>query len=212
MSTVRTALQNETLIRSGEDERADAPVRAERTDAQLVEIVLAGDHSAFENLFDRHKRLVISVASRYLRRPEQIEEAVQTAFAKTFVDLKRFRGDHDLSFPSWIARITTNTCLDVLRSQKRKPEDLADDIAGFELTQVRERTHRSSEEYLIDRDLADKLLSHVAADDRALLHMLYAEEMSIAEIAEQFDWSVSKTKIKAWRARNCLRRIMKRYL
>ena len=212
MSTLRTALQNETLIRSGEDERADAPVRAERTDAQLVEIVLAGDHSAFENLFDRHKRLVISVASRYLRRPEQIEEAVQTAFAKTFVDLKRFRGDHDLSFPSWIARITTNTCLDVLRSQKRKPEDLADDIAGFDLTQMETGTGRSSEESLIDRDLADKLLSHVAADDRALLHMLYAEEMSIAEIAEQFGWSVSKTKIRAWRARNSLRRIVKRYL
>jgi len=212
MSTVRTALQNETLIRSGEDERADAPVRAERTDAQLVEIVLAGDHSAFENLFDRHKRLVISVASRYLRRPEQIEEAVQTAFAKTFVDLKRFRGDHDLSFPSWIARITTNTCLDVLRSQKRKPEDLADDIAGFDLAQMESGAGRSSEASLIDRDLADKLLSHVAADDRALLHMLYAEEMSIAEIAEQFGWSVSKTKIRAWRARNSLRRIMKRYL
>lgn len=212
MSTVRTALQNETLIRSGEDERADAPVRAERTDAQLVELVLAGDHSAFENLFDRHKRLVISVASRYLRRPEQIEEAVQTAFAKTFVDLKRFRGDHDLSFPSWIARITTNTCLDVLRSQKRKPEDLADDIAGFDLAQMESGAGRSSEASLIDRDLADKLLSHVAADDRALLHMLYAEEMSIAEIAEQFGWSVSKTKIRAWRARNSLRRIMKRYL
>jgi RNA polymerase sigma-70 factor, ECF subfamily len=212
MSTVRTALQNETLIRSGEDERADAPVRAERTDAQLVEIVLAGDHSAFENLFDRHKRLVISVASRYLRRPEQIEEAVQTAFAKTFVDLKRFRGDHDLSFPSWIARITTNNCLDVLRSQKRKPEDLADDIAGFDLAQMESGAGRSSEASLIDRDLADKLLSHVAADDRALLHMLYAEEMSIAEIAEQFGWSVSKTKIRAWRARNSLRRIMKRYL
>lgn len=212
MSTVRTALHNETLIRSGEEERTDAPVRAERTDAQLVEIVLAGDQSAFENLFDRHKRLVISVASRYLRRPEQIEEAVQTAFAKTFVELKRFRGEHDLSFPSWIARITANTCLDVLRSQKRKPEDLAEDIAGFELNQLECGAQRSSEDELIDRDLARKLLSHVAADDRALLQMLYAQEMSIAEIAAQFGWSVSKTKIKAWRARNSLRRVIKRYL
>ena len=212
MSTVQTALQNETLIRKSEDELIEAHVRAERTDAQLVGLVLAGDTAAFEFLFDRHKRLVATVAARYLRRPEQIEEIVQTAFAKVFVELKRFRGDHELSFPSWIARITTNTCLDLLRSQKRRPEDLADDIAGFEAVQFENAEHRSSEDALIDRDLAEKLLANVAADDRALLHMLYAEEMSVSEIAEQFGWSVSKTKVKAWRARHTLRRIVKRYL
>ena len=212
MSTVQTALQNETLIRKSEDELIEAHVRAERTDAQLVGLVLAGDTAAFEFLFDRHKRLVATVAARYLRRPEQIEEIVQTAFAKVFVELKRFRGDHELSFPSWIARITTNTCLDLLRSQRRRPEDLADDIAGFEAVQIENAEHRSSEDALIDRDLAEKLLANVAADDRALLHMLYAEEMSVSEIAEQFGWSVSKTKVKAWRARHTLRRIVKRYL
>jgi RNA polymerase sigma-70 factor, ECF subfamily len=205
-------LQNETLVRPAEDECIDTQVRAERTDAQLVEIVLAGDQTAFEQLFDRHKRLVAAIGSRYVRRPEQVEEVVQTAFAKVFIELKRFRGEHDLSFPSWIAKITTNTCLDLLRSQKRRPEELVDDFAGFEFMQAEVAGHRSSEEKVIDRDLAEKLLSHVAADDRALLHMLYAEEMSVADIADQFGWSVSKTKVRAWRARHCLRRVMKRYL
>lgn len=212
MSILQTALQNETLVRSADDECIDTSVRAERTDAQLVEIVLAGDQTAFEQLFDRHKRLVAAIASRYVRRPEQVEEIIQTAFAKVFIELRRFRGEHDLSFPSWIAKITTNTCLDLLRSQKRRPEELVDDFAGFEIMQAEVAGHRSSEEKVIDRDLAEKLLSHVAADDRALLHMLYAEEMSVADIADQFGWSVSKTKVRAWRARNSLRRVMKRYL
>ncbi|NOT46548.1 MAG: RNA polymerase sigma factor [Acidobacteria bacterium] len=210
MSTIQTVLQNETLL--AEDESLTAPVRAERTDAQLVEMVLAGDSTAFESLFDRHKRLVASIGARYMRRPDQIEEVVQIAFAKTFVELKRFRGDHDLSFVGWIARITTNSCLDLLRRQRRKPEDLADDIGGFEAIHLDAAVHRSGENQLVDRDLADKLLSHVAADDRALLHMLYAEEMSIAEVAGHFGWSISKTKVKAWRARHSLRRIMKRYM
>lgn len=212
MRILQTALQNETLIRPAEDECIGTVVRAERTDAQLVETVLAGDQSAFENLFDRHKRLVASIAYRYLRRPEQVEEAVQVAFAKTFVELKRFRGEHDLSFPSWIAKITRNACLDILRNQKRKPEDLADDIVGLELMQVENVGHRSSEDSVVDRDLAAKLLSHVAADDRALLRMLYAEEMSIADAAVQLGWSISKTKVRAWRARHSLRSVMKRYL
>lgn len=212
MSILQTALQNETLVRPAEDECIDTAVRAERTDAQLVEIVLAGDQTAFEQLFDRYKRLVASIASRYVRRPEQVEEVVQTAFAKVFIELKRFRGEHDLSFPSWIAKITTNSCLDLLRHQKRRPEELVEDFAGLELVQMEVAGHRSSEEKVIDRDLAEKLLSHVAADDRALLHMLYAEEMSVADVAGQFGWSISKTKVRAWRARHSLRRVMKRYL
>ncbi len=212
MSTLQTALQNETLIRTVEDECLGTAVRAERTDAQLVEAVLAGDQTAFEGLFDRHKRLVASVASRYLQRPEHIEEAVQTAFAKTYVELHRFRGGHDLSFVGWLARITANTCLDVLRSQRRKPEELADDLGGFEVLQLEIVSARTSEEKVIDRDLANKLLSHIPADDRAVLHLLYAEEMSMADVAEQMGWSVSKTKVRAWRARHSLRRFLKRYV
>ncbi len=211
MSTLETVLQNETLVGSVEDESIGT-VRTERTDVQLVEIVLAGDQTAFEQLFDRHKRLVGSIAARYFRRPEQAEEVVQSAFAKVFVELARFRGEHDLSFASWVARITANLCLDLLRSQKRRPEDLADDLTGVDLTQVETRTGRSSEDKLIDRDLAQKLLAHVPADDRALLQMLYAEEMSMAEVAIHFGWSVPKAKARAWRARHSLRRVLKRYV
>lgn len=59
MSIYPTVLQNETLIHRDEDEATD---------------VLAGDETAFESLFDRHKRLVGSIAARCFRRPEQIEE------------------------------------------------------------------------------------------------------------------------------------------
>jgi DNA-directed RNA polymerase specialized sigma subunit len=51
-----------------------------RSDKQLAELVLTGDESAFEELFDRHKRLVASIAARYFRRPEQVEEIIQISF------------------------------------------------------------------------------------------------------------------------------------
>ena len=62
-----------------------------RTDNQLVELVLAGDTAAFEQLFDRHKRMVAGLASRYFRRPEEIEELVQTAFAKAYMELEQIQ-------------------------------------------------------------------------------------------------------------------------
>ena len=212
MSIYPTALQNETLVHRAEDQALDAGVLSVRTDAQLVELILAGDETAFESLFDRHKRFVGTIASRYFRQPEQIEEILQIAFSKAYVELGKFRGVYDLSFPSWIGRIAANACLDILRSQKRRPEDLVDNIEAAE-TLIRDALiHRSDEECLSDRDLADKLLSHLAADDRALLQMLYAEEMSAADAAEQLGWSISKIKVRAWRAKHSLRRILKRYM
>src|SRR5215204_4441330 len=168
MSTTQTALQNETLIRPDEIDGASPAVRAERTDAQLVELVLEGDETAFEALFLRHKRLVASVASRYLQRPELIEEVVQTAFAKTFLELRRFRGVHDLSFPSWISRITSNACLDIIRAQKRRPAGLVEDVDLLHLTQLQAASD-CAERNVIGQDLARKLLSHVEAEDRVLL-------------------------------------------
>jgi len=42
--------------------------------------------------------------------------------------------------------------------------------------------------------------------------MLYVEEMSVAEIADVTGWSQSKVKIRAWRSRNTLRRVVRKFL
>ena len=215
MSNYPTALQNENVITRVDDDSAKRAVKVERTDRQLVELVLAGDEFAFEQIFERHKRMVAGVASRYFRRPEQIEEIIQLSFAKTYTELARFRGLHELSLASWIARITTNACFDVIRSERRKPEDLCCDLTDGEiesLAGVRESNPRDAESGVLNRDLAAKLLSHVAADDRALLQMLYVEEMSVAEIADVTGWSQSKVKIRAWRSRNVMRKILRKFL
>lgn len=216
MTSYETALQNENLISRADEQTIDGAVRVARSDRQLVELVLAGDGSAFEQIFDRHKRMVAVVAGRYFRRPEQIEEIIQISFAKSFVELAKFRGLHDLSLASWISRITVNACLDTLRIQKRKPENLCCELSDGETESLVELAAdsgtRSVESQLLDRDLAEKLLSRVGDEDRALLQMLYVEEMTVSEIAGLTGWSQSKVKIKAWRARNVLRKMLKKYL
>ena len=53
-----TVWQDEILMSRAETGIAETVVCAEKSDAQLVELVLAGDETAFENIFDRYKRLV----------------------------------------------------------------------------------------------------------------------------------------------------------
>src|SRR5258708_30179029 len=88
MSTYATALRNENPIQHREDHVSTAVVHAERSDALLIELILAGDESAFEKLFDRYKRFVSRVAGHYFRQPEQIDEIIQACFAKTYFELK----------------------------------------------------------------------------------------------------------------------------
>ncbi|MGH9820316.1 MAG: RNA polymerase sigma factor, partial [Pyrinomonadaceae bacterium] len=210
-----TAWQNGIPIVRVEREEGHILESAELSDRHLVGSLLAGDDSAFELIFERYKRLIAATAGRFFRQPEQIEEMVQIAFAKAYFEMANFRGDHDLSFASWLGRITTNACLDTLRTQKRKPENLVCELSGDESDSLLEfgvHDGRNSENGHIQRDLAAKLLSRLGIEDRAILQMLHIEELSIAEIADVMNWSSSKVKLRAWRARNALRKIVKKFL
>ncbi|HEY0428501.1 MAG TPA: sigma-70 family RNA polymerase sigma factor [Pyrinomonadaceae bacterium] len=207
-----TAWHDEILMSRAEDESAGIRVCVEKSDAQLIALVLAGDEAAFENIFERYKRLVGATAARYFRRPEQIEEIVQISFTKIYLELNNFHGGHDFSLASWIGRISTNACLDLLRSQKRKPENLHCELSGEEYEFLFADAAPSDENNLVRRDLAEKLLSRLAVEDRAVLEMLDAEEMSVGEVAEITGWSKSKVKVRAFRARNSLRKILRKFL
>lgn len=205
-----TAWQDEIQI-SRVEETADIVIRAEKSDSQLVELILTGDETAFEILFERYKRLVASIAGRYFRRPEQIEEVIQISFTKVYFQLKNYRGEQNSSIAGWLARITTNICFDLLRVQKRKPENLLCEYSEPESESLFAAA-TNTESGVIERDLAEKLLSQLRDEDRALLQMLDMEEMTIKEISEITGWSISKIKVRAFRARRVLRKIIKRFL
>lgn len=210
-----TTWQNEILMPCAETKSAEIAACLEKTDRQLIELVLTGEETAFEQIFERYKRLVAVVASRYFQRPEEIEEIIQISFAKVYFELGNFRGSFDFSLASWLARITTNACLDTLRNQKRKPEnlicELSDADAEILFADVQPK-NKTTENLLIERDLAEKLLSKLPAEDRAILQMIYEEEMSIREVADATGWSSSKIKVRAHRARAVLRKIIRKFV
>jgi RNA polymerase sigma-70 factor (ECF subfamily) len=215
MNSYQTVLNNETLIHRANERAVEAPLRVERSDNQLVDLVLAGDGTAFEQIFDRHKRMVALIARRYFRRPEEVEEIIQISFTKAYTEMAKFRGLHERSFSSWLVRITSNACFDMIRGQRRKPERLVCDLSEQEadtLLKLSATSTDSAEKSIVDRDLVDKLLVGMPVEDRVLLRMMYAEEMSVADIADALGCSNSNVKIRAWRARGVLRKLIRKYL
>lgn len=196
---------------------SQAEQRGAPDDAQLVGQVLAGDESAFEELFNRHRRRVALIASRFFRRREQIEEIIQESFTKAYLALPDFSNERETSFASWLARISFNTCYDELRRQKRRPESAMSEVTEEETDWLRgqlraEVAGGDVESAAVARDLAHKLLARLSPEDRLLLVMLDVEGMSVNEIAKLNGWSASKVKVRAHRARAGLRKVLGRFL
>lgn len=195
-------------------EAAPRPV-VESPDAELVARVRAGDETAFEELFDRHRRRVAIVASKFFHRREQIEEVVQETFVKAYFALESYGGGHDNSFPAWLATIATNAAYDELRRAKRRPESELTEAETLRLESSLRSAPGGAEEIernVISRDFADKLLARLSPDDRLVLTLLNGEEASAAEVAALTGWSIAKVKVRAHRARATLRRTLAKFL
>ncbi|MDX6557434.1 MAG: polymerase sigma-70 factor, subfamily [Blastocatellia bacterium] len=191
------------------------PSFAEWTDDALVAAAGAGDETAFEQLFERHRRQVARIAGRFFPQREQIEEIIQDSFTKAYFALNTYHGTHEASFRAWLTQIAVNTCYDQLRRARRRPEHTVeefDDQEAHEFAGQFRAAASDVESALVSRDLALKLLARLNADDRLVLMLLDVEGFSVAEIAEMTKWSVSKVKVRAHRARAHLRRAMQRYL
>lgn len=172
-----------------------------------------GDEDAFEQIVRRYSPRVFQVASRFFRQRSQVEDIAQEVFLKAYRQLPRFEARG--SFEGWLARIATNTCLNELRSGKRHPvttiADITEDENAWLEHQAADPTHasqRSVEDLVIAADLAEKLLSQMAPEDRVVLILVDGQEMSTKEVAEATGWSESKIKVKAFRARKKMRTVL----
>ena len=187
----------------------------EPTDDALVAAAGAGDEGAFEQLFERHRRQVARIAGRFFPQREQIEEIIQDSFTKAYFALGSYHGTHASSFKAWLTQIAVNSCYDQLRRARRRPEQSFGDLSekeAYEVTTQLRAARSDVENALVSRDLAVKLLARLSPDDRMVLTLLDVEGFSVAEIAELTNWSVSKVKVRAHRARAHLRRVLGRFL
>ena len=187
------------------------------SDQELVGLARAGDEAAFAEIVRRYSPRVFRVAGRFFRQRSLAEEAAQEVFLKAFTQLDSYEGRGSLE--GWLTRIATTTCLNLLRSARRRPEAVVADLTEDEeawldsrLADVAVERHHSVESSLIAADLADRVLETLAPDDRIALMLIDGEGASIKEVAEATGWSESKVKVQAFRARRRMRAAVEKLL
>jgi RNA polymerase sigma-70 factor (ECF subfamily) len=183
----------------------------------LAQLARGGDEAAFAEIVRRYSPRVFRFASRFFRQPGIVEEAAQEVFMKAFTQLGSYEGRGSLE--GWLTRITTNTCLNLLRSAKRRPEltvsGLTDDESNWlenKLAGAAGEDFRANERSLVAADLAERVLETLSADDRLVLTLIDGEDAPIKEVATLTGWSESKVKVRAFRARRRMREAVEKLL
>jgi RNA polymerase sigma-70 factor (ECF subfamily) len=112
-----------------------------------------------------------------------------------------------------------NLCYDELRRRRRRPEELVGDFGAPEVQWIQLVNHASPEELVGEAeqrresyDLAHRLLDTLKPEDRTVMVLKESEDMSVAEIAATLGWSEAKVKIRAFRARQLLRKSAERMM
>jgi RNA polymerase sigma-70 factor (ECF subfamily) len=187
------------------------------SDLELARSARAGDESAFEEIMRRYSSRVFRFASRFFRQRSLVEEAAQEVFLKAFTELDSFEGRG--SMEGWLTRITTNTCLNLLRSAKRRPEltvsDLTEDETAWldsNMGAAAAERHESNERGKVAADLTERVLQTLSADDQLVLTLIDGEENSVKDVVNLTGWSESKVKVQAFRARRRMREAVEKLL
>lgn len=181
----------------------------ERTEAELIAAVLQGDAASFEPLVAKYSPRVFATARRYARRESEIEDIAQEVWLKAFDKLKSFRGE--APFEHWLMRMTVRTCYDFLRGHQRNRESSFSELSEPE-TDWLERFVTQPETATDNADAARLLIGRVleklSPSARLVITLLEIEDRSVKEIAALTGWSVPLVKVRAFRARAEMRKIL----
>ena len=162
-------------------------------DDRLVEQVRRGNSAAFEVLYDRHYRGILSFCRHMLGSREEAEDALQQTFASAFTDLQA--NDRDIRLKAWLYTIARNRCLSILRARREQPAEL-DDMPTAGLTEeVQQRA-----------DLRELLgdLRELPEDQREALVLFELGDLSHAEVANVIGVEPVKVKALVFQARSSL--------
>ncbi len=178
-------------------------------DQFYIDKTVTGDNAAFAVLVDRYKNMVFTLALQMLKNREEAEEVAQDVFLKVHKHIKGFKGDS--KFSTWMYRIAYNSCLDRIKTYKRKYHTVG--IDDFNINQIKSLETAFDLMDMADRENAVKeCLDRLPEEDAVLITLFYYKDLKLEEIAKVVGIEPNNAKVKLFRARKRLAVILKERL
>jgi len=178
---------------------------AERTDAQVVRDVLAGDRDAYRLLVRRYGDVLYGHARRMVEGADEASDLVQRALVTGYRKLASCRDPERVG--AWLFRILSNLAKDHLRSRRRRdvsldrlpevPQSGGDPLDAAHRTEVRGRLRAA--------------LDRLTPEQREAFVLKHVEGRSYEEMAAVLDTSVASLKMRVHRAREVLQVLLEEF-
>jgi len=163
-------------------------------DHAALERMARGDHEALAELYDRHGRLVFSLALRILRDQGDAEDIVQDVFSQAWRQAARYESSRG-NVIAWLLNLTRSRAIDRLRGRRARPDTAAGDPSTLELPDlsqpVDEQIALSTEAARI-RAAVDEL----SVLQRVAIELAFYEGLTHVEIAERLELPLGTVKTR----------------
>jgi RNA polymerase sigma-70 factor (ECF subfamily) len=182
----------------------------ELTDATFVAKARAGDADAYRVLVERHSRALFRLAFRMTGNESDAEDVVQESFLRAYRQLGKF--DDRAAFGTWLYRIATNCSLDLVRSRKRRSEQIAP--ADEEMESPLENLPApdpTPERSALSAEVRDRLtaaMNELSATERTAFVLRHFEGMCIEDVSRVLECQPGAAKHSVFRAVQKLRRAL----
>ena len=168
-----------------------------------------GDQEAFAALVRLYEKRVFALTSRMCRNSEDAAEAAQEAFLAAWQGLPFFRGD--ASFSTWLYRLASNACVDLLRREGRHQAaagpSLNDEEAPLDVADGTPGPQEAAERREL-REQIEEGLRALTPEHRQVLLLREMHQLSYDEIADTLELDVGTVKSRISRGRRQLRKFL----
>ena len=170
-------------------------------DATLMRRLLRRDVGAFEEIYERHSRIVYSLVLRILRQGATAEEVVQDIFLQLWRNSAQY--DPKRPFVPWLLTLARNRALDQLRlkgERQRRREEQSEELPQVAIAAPQ------YERALDDKRRAEQvraLMSSLPVSQKRAIELAYFEGLSHSEIAETLHEPLGT--VKSWIRNGLLR-------
>jgi RNA polymerase sigma-70 factor (ECF subfamily) len=182
-------------------------------DVRLMQLVSAGDTVAFEELVERHQRLVAGTVARMLGSNSDGEDIAQQVFVRVWKSAKRYVPR--AKFTTWLLKITRNLVFNELRRRSRYAQLPLQVESEDEERPIKDERATAPDASLLEQELQlaiETAIAQLPETQRMAVVLRRYDELSYEEIAEVLGQSVPAVKSLLFRARIELRTRLSRYL
>ncbi|MDR2656983.1 MAG: sigma-70 family RNA polymerase sigma factor [Oscillospiraceae bacterium] len=177
---------------------------------RLIKRAQNGDSEAYEQLILPMEQRIYTLCYRITNNREDAFDCAQEVMLRAYRAIGEYR--FHASFATWVYRITTNVCLDMIRRRRIKPfvslEGMMD--AGFSVT---DRSN-NPQEILERNDLNQTLkecIARLPLDMRTAIILRDIQGLTYEEVAQVLRLNLGTVKSRISRARERLRQMLSVY-